>query len=112
MIPLTERVEQYLSQRDRFGTRLSEKPARILRKLADFATGQGAESLTLEQFTANLMEINSGSLIPGYKRYFYEENQLFYIDNKTYALTSQWGLDTVEVAELLCKEQDISFEKE
>lgn len=70
------------------------------------------EKLNQEQFTANLMEINPGGRIPGYKRYFYEENQLFYIDGKTYALTNQWGLDTVEAAELLCKEQDIRFEKE
>lgn len=48
MIPIPERVEQYLSQRDQFGTGLSEKPVRELRNLAGFATSQGAETLTID----------------------------------------------------------------
>ncbi len=48
MIPIFERVEQYLSQRDQFGTGLSEKPTRELRKLAEFAASQGAEVLTVD----------------------------------------------------------------
>ena len=61
MIPLTERVEQYLSQRDRFGTGLSEKPVRVLRKLADFATDQGAESLTIDLILSWKQEYGAAS---------------------------------------------------
>ncbi len=68
MIPLTERVEQYLSQRDRFGTGLSEKPARILRKLADFATGQGAESLTIELILSWKQEYGTANQLAWHNR--------------------------------------------
>ena len=61
MIPLTERVEQYLSQRDRFGTGLSEKQVRVLRKLADFATDQGAESLTIDLILSWKQEYGAAS---------------------------------------------------
>ena len=37
MIPVAERVEQYLVQRDAFGTGLSASPVRELRRFAVFA---------------------------------------------------------------------------
>ena len=50
MIPLTDRVEQYLSQREAFGTGLSERPSQVLRKFAAFAVDQGAVHVTTELF--------------------------------------------------------------
>ena len=48
MIPLTDRVEQYLAQREAFGTGLSERPPQVLRKFAAFAVEQGAVHVTTE----------------------------------------------------------------
>ena len=50
MIPLTDRVEQYLAQREAFGTGLSERPPQVLRKFAAFAVEQGAVHMTTELF--------------------------------------------------------------
>lgn len=50
MIPITERVEQYLAQREAFGTGLSERPPQILRKFAAFVVEQGAGHVTTELF--------------------------------------------------------------
>ena len=50
MIPLAERVEQYLTQRDRFGTGLSASAIQVLRKFALFADNQGAERVTTDLF--------------------------------------------------------------
>ena len=50
MIPLTDRVEQYLAQRERFGTGLSASAVQTLRKFASFAANRGAERVTVELF--------------------------------------------------------------
>ena len=49
MIPVAERVEQYLVQRDAFGTGLSASPVRELRRFAAFAD-EGAGHVTTELF--------------------------------------------------------------
>ena len=50
MIALTQRVEQYLAQRKRFGTGLSDGPVRTLRRFARFADSRGVNRLTTELF--------------------------------------------------------------
>ena len=50
MIPVTERVEQYLAQREAFGTGLSQRAVEVLRKFAAFAVDQGAGHVTTELF--------------------------------------------------------------
>ena len=50
MIPVTERVEQYLAQRETFGTGLSDSPVRELRTFAAFVSSEGAEHVTTELF--------------------------------------------------------------
>ncbi|MDD9980593.1 MAG: hypothetical protein OXU81_04420 [Gammaproteobacteria bacterium] len=50
MIPVAERVEQYLVQRESFGTGLSDSPIRELRRFAVFAADEGAEHVTTELF--------------------------------------------------------------
>ena len=50
MIPLKERVQEYLALRDRFGTGLSTGAARILRNFASFAANQGAQGVTTDLF--------------------------------------------------------------
>ena len=50
MIPLTDRVEQYLAKRERFGTGLSASAVQTLRKFASFAANRGAEWVTTELF--------------------------------------------------------------
>ena len=50
MIPITERVAQYLGQRQDFGTGLSDDAVRILNTFAAFAVNQGADYVTTELF--------------------------------------------------------------
>ena len=50
MIPVAERVEQYLVQRESFGTGLSASPVRELRKFAAYAADEGADHVTTELF--------------------------------------------------------------
>ena len=50
MIPVAERVEQYLVQRESFGTGLSASPVRELRRFAAFAADEGAGHVTPELF--------------------------------------------------------------
>ncbi len=61
MIPLTERVEQYLAQRDRFGTGLSASAVQALRKFASFAADQGAERVTTDLFLCWKAQFGSAS---------------------------------------------------
>ena len=50
MIPLTDRVEQYLAQRERFGTGLSASAVQTLRKFASFAADRGTERVSTDLF--------------------------------------------------------------
>ena len=50
MIPVAERVEQYLVQRQAFGIGLSVSSVRELRRFAAFAADEGAEQVTTELF--------------------------------------------------------------
>ena len=50
MSPVTERVEQYLVQRESLGTGLSPSAVRVLRSFAAFATDAGARHVTTELF--------------------------------------------------------------
>lgn len=50
MIPITERVEQYLSLREAWGTGLSASAVYELRKFAGFAVDEGASHVTTELF--------------------------------------------------------------
>lgn len=61
MIPVTERVEQYLAQREAFGTGLSQRAVEVLRKFAAFAVDQGAGHVTTELFLHWKEQSNSAS---------------------------------------------------
>ena len=61
MIPVTERVEQYLAQRETFGTGLSQRAVEVLRKFAAFVVDQGAEHVTTELFLRWKEQPNSAS---------------------------------------------------
>ena len=50
MISITERVAQYLAQRQDFGTGLSDEAVRTLNTFAAFAVNQGADYVTTELF--------------------------------------------------------------
>ena len=50
MIPLAERVGQYLAQRERFGSGLSVSAVQALRAFASFAADQRAERVTTDLF--------------------------------------------------------------
>ena len=59
------------------------------------------EELNEEQVIARLAEENKGGAVPKHRRYFSKEDELFHLDGKTYLLTNQWGLKTLEAVELL-----------
>jgi len=64
-----------------------------------------------EQVVARLAEEDKGGAVPKRRRYFSKEDELFHIDGKTYLLTNQWGLKTLEAVELLKKTfNDIEIE--
>ena len=50
MIPISERIEQYLAQREVFGTGLSASAVQVLRKFAAFTVDQEAEHVTTDLF--------------------------------------------------------------
>jgi hypothetical protein len=54
-----------------------------------------------ETFVEHLMQDDAGGAVPLYKRYFSSQNELLYVDGKTYALSNQWGLRTLEAVERL-----------
>jgi len=59
------------------------------------------EELDEEQVITRLAEVAKGGAIPKHRRYFSKEDELFHIDGKTYLLTNQWGLKTLDAVELL-----------
>ncbi len=67
----------------------------IRRDLFIFFDGE----LDEEKFTERLMESDTGGQLPKTKRYFCEQDKLFVVDGKTYAITNQWGNTTLNVAE-------------
>lgn len=53
--------------------------------------------------------------LPKTKRYFCKQDELFHIDGKTYALSNQWGVRTLEAVDLLSEkypEKNINIEQE
>lgn len=72
-------------------------------------------SLDEEQFAEQLMTLDTGGKLPKTKRYFCKQEELFHIDGKTYAMTNQWGVRTLEAVDLLSAkypEKNISIERE
>ncbi len=68
-----------------------------------------------EQFAEQLMTLDTGGKLPKTKRYFCKQGELFHIDGKTYAMTNQWGVRTLEAVDLLSAkypEKNISIERE
>lgn len=58
-------------------------------------------TLNEEQVTESIMANDPGGKRPRHKRYFCEEGQFFYFENRTYVLTNQWGKFTPLLAEAL-----------
>ena len=72
-------------------------------------------SLDEEKFAEQLMMLDVGGKLPKTKRYFCKQDELFVVDGKTYAMTNQWGLRTLEAAKLMRKKYpqlEISIDKE
>jgi hypothetical protein len=68
-----------------------------------------------EKFEEQLMVLDTGGKLPKTKRYFCKQDELFVFGNKTYAMTNQWGLRTLEAVDLICStypQLKISIEKE
>ena len=69
--------------------------------------------LSESEVVAELKQADSVGSQSKSARFFCKEDQLFYVNNRTYALTNQWGKDTVDAAKKLCsKYPNIEFEKE
>ena len=58
-------------------------------------------SLDEEKFSEQLMTLDTGGKYPKTKRYFCKQDELIWIEGKTYALTNQWGQRTLEAVDLL-----------
>ena len=55
--------------------------------------------LTSEEVIEKIMENNRGGILPQSKRFFCEnDDELVYVEGKTYVLSNQWGNDTLETA--------------
>lgn len=59
------------------------------------------EELDEEQVIAKLSEEGNSGAIPKHRRYFSKEDEIFHIDGRTYLLTNQWGVKTLDAVELL-----------
>jgi hypothetical protein len=72
-------------------------------------------SLDEETFAEQLMTLDTGGKLPKTKRYFCKQDELFLVDGKTYAMTNQWGIRTLEAVNLLSAKYpqlEIAIEKE
>ena len=72
-------------------------------------------SLDEEKFAEQLMTLDTGGKLPKTKRYFCKQDELFVVGGKTYAMTNQWGLRTLEAVDLMSSKYpqlEISIEKE
>ena len=56
-------------------------------------------ALSEREFSEQLMKLDSGGVIPKTKRYFCKEGELFVVEDRTYAMTNQWGASTLEAVE-------------
>ena len=56
-------------------------------------------ALSKREFSEQLMKLDSGGVIPKTKRYFCKEGELFVVEDRTYAMTNQWGASTLEAVE-------------
>ena len=57
--------------------------------------------LNTEQVRKAIMKNDPGGQIPRAERYFIDKDELFYLDDKTYALTNQWGIHAVRSVQSL-----------
>ena len=80
------------------GTPEQVKKALPSNKLVDF---EGA--LDSEEIVELLQKGDPGGVLPRFKRFFCEDDQIFHIQDKSYVLSNQWGQDTAEAAESLAR---------
>ena len=59
--------------------------------------------LSADEVYDELMKADTGGVKPRARRYFYDEDEIFHVDKKTYVLTNQWGARAQEAADLLAK---------
>lgn len=59
--------------------------------------------LNEEEFRAQLMETDAGGQLPRWRRFFCKQDELFYLDGKTWAMSNQWGDRTLEAVDLISK---------
>ena len=81
------------------------KPEQIQDELNDikkklFVSFEG--SLNKSEFKQEIKKSDKGGQVAKFKRYFCDDGQLFYCDNRTFALTNQWGNDTTDASDRLC----------
>ena len=57
--------------------------------------------LNTEQVREEIMKNDPGGQIPRAERYFIDNDELFYLDGKTYVLTNQWGTNTAKSVQSL-----------
>ena len=72
-------------------------------------------SLDEEKFAEQLMTLDKGGKLPKTKRYFCKQDELFLVDGKTYAMTNQWGVRTLEAVGLLSErypQLEVAIEKD
>ncbi|MCA6065372.1 PDDEXK family nuclease [Thalassolituus marinus] len=66
-------------------------------------------------FRERVMETDSGGQVPRDKRFFCNDDELFRLNNKTYALSNQWGVDTINTVNKIAdhyRSAEISFSVE
>ena len=69
--------------------------------------------LSESEFTDELKKADNSGIHSKTDRFFCKADQLFFYENRTYALTNQWGKETTTAADVLCsKHEGIEFEKE
>lgn len=59
------------------------------------------EVLDGESVIETLMGEDPGGKVKKYRRFFSKDDEIFYVDGKTYQLTNQWGKGTVDAVEIL-----------
>ena len=59
--------------------------------------------LDREQVIERIMEDDGGAVLPRWKRFFCDDDELVRVDDKTYVVSNQWGTDTLDMADSLAR---------
>ena len=78
-------------------------PQKLLEALPSRKLREFEGTLDAEQIREKLMKEDTGGAVPRFKRFFCDDGQPFQVEDRTYVLSNQWGLDALDAARALAR---------